>query len=104
MQERAERPVNIGDDSLPGPWNLVSPSAPKPGNPIKPGKLKSSAEFWHLQSKESFGQRDPDPGVELLLGDFGFMLYSDVFTKVNALKPVPCSCFPGTPVANATTA
>jgi hypothetical protein len=87
MQERAERSVNIGDDSLPGPWNLVSPSAPKPGNPIKPGKLKFLAEFWHLQSKESFGQRDPDPGVELLLGDFGFILYSDVFTKVNALNP-----------------
>ena len=26
-----------GDDSLPGLWSLVSPSAPNRGNPIKPG-------------------------------------------------------------------
>src|ERR1035441_3374407 len=38
----AERSVNIGDDSLPGPWNLVSPSAPNHGNPRKPGGLTDS--------------------------------------------------------------
>ncbi len=40
--ERAERSVNIGHDSLPGLWNLVSPSAQNPGNPIKPGGLTDS--------------------------------------------------------------
>src|SRR4030095_5856197 len=42
MQERAERSVNIGDDSLPGPWNLGGPSAPNRGNPIKTGGLTDS--------------------------------------------------------------
>jgi hypothetical protein len=42
MQERAGRSVNIGDDSLPGLWSLVSPSAPNRGNPIKPGGLTDS--------------------------------------------------------------
>jgi hypothetical protein len=37
MQERAERSVNIGDDSLPGPWNLISPSAPKQRKSNKTG-------------------------------------------------------------------
>ena len=41
-QERAERFVNIGDDSLPEPWNPVSPSAPNRENPIKPGGLTDS--------------------------------------------------------------
>src|ERR1035437_8723115 len=31
-----------GDDSLPGLWSLVSPSAPNRGNPIKPGGLTDS--------------------------------------------------------------
>jgi hypothetical protein len=42
MRERAERSVNIGDDSLPGPWKLVNPSAPNRGNAIKPGGLTDS--------------------------------------------------------------
>ena len=44
MQEQADRSVNIGDDSLPGPWNLVSPSAPNCGNPTKPGGLQIPAQ------------------------------------------------------------
>jgi hypothetical protein len=34
--------VNIGDDSLAGQRNLVSPSAQNLGNPIKPGGLTDS--------------------------------------------------------------
>jgi hypothetical protein len=40
--ECAERPMNIGDDSLPKNVNLVGPDGPNPENPLKTACLTDS--------------------------------------------------------------
>jgi hypothetical protein len=42
MQERAQMSVSIGDDSLPGPWDLAGPLGPNPRKPNKTGGLTDS--------------------------------------------------------------
>src|ERR1017187_686424 len=59
----AERSVNIGDDSLPGPWNLVSPSAPNHGNPRKPGGLTDSCSEPNVGRGGELVVHDQDSGI-----------------------------------------
>ena len=58
--------MNIGDDSLPGLWSLVSPAGLNRGNPIKPGGLQIPAQSPFITQ----GIEDNVP-VEVMMAQVG---------------------------------
>jgi hypothetical protein len=72
IQEQAERPVNIGDDSLPGRGSHLARRPPNPENPIKPGGAYRFLLRAGLPNVLFEGQsgKIKDDGVEPGLGRF----------------------------------